>query len=310
VRTLRPSLTTLSPDSILIGASSPYSKAGQLWNSYSKHFGREGDRILVWQAASLEMNPSLNAEEIYQAIEDDEAAGLAEFGAQFRSDIERLFPQAVIEAATVQGRRELCRVPGVRYVAHVDPSGGSSDAMTLCIAHAEGEQIILDAIRALTPPFSPEQVAEEFASLLLAYGITSVTGDRYGGEWPREQFRKHGIRYDCSALTASAIYLEALPLLNAGRVELLDEPKLTAQLVALERRTSRAGKDTVGHPPLGHDDSANSACGAMVLAKAKLRARIDFATQTFIGRAYTDGFFINSDRHPNDWEDFRDHTGW
>ena len=99
------------------------------------------NQVLVWQAASLAMNPSLNAEEIHQAIEDDEAAGLAEFGAQFRSDIERLFPQAVIEAATVQGRRELPRVAEVRYVAHVDPSGGSSDAMTLCIAHAEGEQI-------------------------------------------------------------------------------------------------------------------------------------------------------------------------
>ena len=145
---------------------------------------------------------------------------------------------------------------------------------------------------------------------MLAYGITSVTGDRYGGEWPREQFRKHGIRYDCSALTASAIYLEALPLLNAGRVELLDDPKLTAQLVALERRTSRGGKDTVSHPPLGHDDSANSACGAMVLAKAKPRAKIDFAAQTFIGRSYADGLFINADRNPTSWGDFREHIDW
>jgi hypothetical protein len=306
---LRPGLATLAPHSMIIGASSPYAKAGLLWNQYRKHFGRE-HRELIWQAPSLEMNRTLDPEEIYQAYETDEAAAAAEWGAEFRTDVERLFGQAVIESATVAGRRELGRVPGIRYVAHVDPSGGSSDAMTVCIAHAEGERIILDALRSRVPPFSPEQVTEEFAALLATYGLSSVTGDRYGGEWPREQFRKHGVRYDFSALPASSIYLEALPLLNAGRVELLDDPKLTAQLVALERRTSRAGKDTVSHPPLGHDDSANSACGAMVLAKAKLRAKIDFATQAFIGRAYTDGLFINDDRHANGWGDFREHTDW
>ena len=62
--------------------------------------------------------------------------------------------------------------------------------MTLAIAHKEGETEILDVIRERKPPFSPEAVVEEFASLMKTYRCSKVFGDRYAGEWPREQFRK------------------------------------------------------------------------------------------------------------------------
>jgi hypothetical protein len=64
-------------------------------------------------------------------------------------------------------------VAGIRYIAFVDPSGGSQDAMTLAIAHAEGEVMVLDAVREVRPPFSPEAVVSEFAGLLATYGIWS-----------------------------------------------------------------------------------------------------------------------------------------
>ena len=34
-------------------------------------------------------------------------------------------------------------------------------------------------------------------------------------------------------------------------------------------RTARGGKDSVDHPPNGHDDLANAACGALVLTTAQ-----------------------------------------
>jgi hypothetical protein len=34
-------------------------------------------------------------------------------------------------------------------------------------------------------------VVEQFAAILKLYRIYKVTGDRYAGEWPREQFRTH-----------------------------------------------------------------------------------------------------------------------
>jgi hypothetical protein len=36
-----------------------------------------------------------------------------------------------------------------------------------------------------------------------------------------------------------------------------------AQLLARERRTSRAGKDSISHPPRGHDDPINNLAGGL-----------------------------------------------
>ena len=111
-------------------------------------------------------------------------------------------------------------------------------------------------------------MVEEFTALLKRYGILSVQGDRYGGDWPAERFRAHGITYKPSERPKSQIYGELLPLLNSGRVELLDHPRLVAQLCDLERRTSRAGKDSIDHGPGGgHDDIANAVAGALLLAQ-------------------------------------------
>ena len=55
-------------------------------------------------------------------------------------------------------------------------------------------------------------------------------------------------------------------MLTSGRVELLDVPRLAAQLVALERRTARGGKDSIDHAPGQHDDLVNAALGVLLLA--------------------------------------------
>ena len=66
-----------------------------------------------------------------------------------------------------------------------------------------------------------------------------------------EAFRQHAITYIPSERTKSQIYNECLPLLNARKVELLDNRKLGLQLASLERRTIRGGSrgDSVDHPP-------------------------------------------------------------
>ena len=64
----------------------------------------------------------------------------------------------------------------------------------------------------------------------------------------RERFKLRGIDYVPSDRPASDLYRDLLQVLNAGRVELLDNPKLLAQLVSLERRTGRTGRDVISHP--------------------------------------------------------------
>lgn len=141
--------------------------------------------------------------------------------------------------------------------------------MTLAIAHHEDECAILDLVRERKAPFSPENTVVEFCETLKAYGITSVTGDRYGGEWPREQFRKNGVQYNLSEKVRSDLYRDLLPVLNSGKVELLDIPVLSRQLCGLERRTGRSGKDNIDHAPGGHDDVANAVAGALLMPRAR-----------------------------------------
>jgi hypothetical protein len=168
-----------------------------------------------------------------------------------------------------------------------DPSGGSSDSMTLAVSHMEGDRVVLDCVRERKPPFSPDAVAKEFSDTIKSYGIASCRGDRYGGMWPRERFTVHGVDYQIAGQTASEIYLTLLPLLNSGRCELLDLPRLTGQLCALERRTARAGRDVVDHPPSGHDDVINAAAGSIVAASQREAQRVPLVAPIVAGNRET-----------------------
>jgi hypothetical protein len=57
------------------------------------------------------------------------------------------------------------------------------------------------------------------------------------------------------------VYQAFMPMLNSRCVALLANDRLERQLVALERRVSRGDKDSIDHPPGGHDDLANVAAG-------------------------------------------------
>jgi hypothetical protein len=262
---LRPSLATV-PSSLLLGISTAYAKRGLLWNTYRTYYGQAGAPTLVWKGASAELNPTLSAITIAASRLLDPAAAKSEWDGEFRDDISDFLTPEVVQACVISGRFEMPPVDGIKYTGFVDPSGGSADSMTLAISHLEKEVSVLDALREVVPPFSPENTVEEFCALLKSYRISKVVGDRYAGEWPREQFRKRGIEYEPSELTCSEIYLELLPRIMSGQIQLLDNSKLIAQLVGLERRTSRSGKDSVTHAANAHDDIANSCSGALTLA--------------------------------------------
>ena len=272
ITAVRPGLSTI-PYSLLLVASSPYAKRGVLYSNYAKYFARDNAPVLVWQGTTEAMNCSLAGDAlIAEMYEEDPERASAEFGAQFRSDIVAFITREAVEDCLARDVREIPPGGGITYVGHVDPSGGSADSMTLAIAHMDANGLaVLDAVREMKPPFSPDAVVEEFAGLLKSYGISRVTGDAYAGEWPRERFSVHGIAYDVSKKNTSAIYSEFLPALNGRRVQLLDLPRLIGQLVGLERRTARAGRDSIAHAPGSHDDVANAACGALVQVLADRR---------------------------------------
>jgi hypothetical protein len=108
---------------------------------------------------------------------------------------------------------------------------------------------------------------DEFVEVLKNYCISKVVGDHYGGEFVKEPFRKHAIAYEVSKQVKSDLFRDLLPLLNSGRIRLPRHHRLVAQIVGLERRVSRGGKDSIGQPSHGHDDVANAVAGAAAAAR-------------------------------------------
>ena len=153
INAIRPGFATV-PGSILLAASSPHARRGALWDAHRKHFGKEGDPILVWQAATREMNASVPQSIIDAAVEEDPARAAAEWSAQFRSDVESFVNREAVEACVSLDVRERAPMSSTRYFGFIDPSGGSADSMTLAIGHREKDVVVVDALRERRPPFS------------------------------------------------------------------------------------------------------------------------------------------------------------
>jgi len=280
---LRPAMATI-PGAMLLCASSPYARRGALWGTFRRYYGVDDPNVLVWRAPTRVMNPTVPERVIEEARERDPDAARGEYDAEFRDDISGFVDAATIEASIEGGVTVHAPLANICYCSFVDPSGGSSDSMTMAITHAEGERIVLDYIGERKAPFSPTSVVSEFAEVLKQYRVKSVSGDRYAGEWPREAFQKYGITYEPAEMNRSELYLGFLPLLNSGRVSLLDNKRMVAQFVGLERRTSRAGRDTVDHSPGSHDDVANSVAGAVCLLSTVERPMIISAEMLRLAR--------------------------
>lgn len=262
LRSIRPSLLTTGGP--LIQISTPYSRRGELWKAFERHFGKDGSNLVV-NAPSTAFNPTLPQAEIDRAYQEDPQAAAAEYGGEFRSDISAFIDRTTVMRCVNNNVTEI-GPRGARYFGFVDPSGGRADSMTMGIAHAEGGRVVVDVLRGVVPPFSPDDVVRDFASTLKRYGISTVTGDRYGAEWVTEAFRKAGVTYKNSELPASELFKELVPLLNTKTILLLDNQRAIGQLCSLERRTGRSGNDSIGHPRGAHDDLAVSVAGCAWLA--------------------------------------------
>jgi hypothetical protein len=272
LQAVRPSLATTG--GLLLVASSPYAKRGILWRAFSRYHGKDGP-ILVWRAPTLRMNPTVPQSVIGEAYEADPAAAAAEYGAEFRNDLEAFVSREAVELVTLKGVREIPPQPGLRYVGFVDAAGGSGqDSMTCAVAHYDLKDriCVLDAVREVKPPFSPESVVGDFSELLKAYGVSRAQSDKWGGAFVTESFQRNGIRLEPAERTKSEFYVELLPMINSGLCRLLDteRDRLLTQFASLERRVGRGtGRDSIDHPPGGHDDLANAAAGALVSAKQR-----------------------------------------
>jgi hypothetical protein len=271
IRAIKPALATVGGK--LISITTPYAQRGWCWTQWKKHYKNDAGKTLVWNCPSRTMNPTLPQSVVDDALAEDLQAAKAEYLGEFRDDIAEFLPRAVIENLVVLGRAELLPKSDIRYVAFADLSGGRQDDGALSIAHREGRKVVVDCLKRYRPPFNPHLVVSQMAEEIKRFGIRGVTGDNYAAEFVAQAFEGCGIRYTKADKNKSALYIELLPRLCSGEIELLDNETLIAQLASLERRTRSGGRDSIDHPSGGHDDLANVVAGVAEVSMLK-RIRI------------------------------------
>ena len=276
VRAVRPGMVTI-PGAMLFCASSPFYERGVFYDHIKRYYAVEDDDVLVWKAATWEMNPTVPSEFLEREKEKDPVSFASEYGAEFRSGSYRYVPKEAVDDCTDFGVSSRPPDPSRTYRCFVDPSGGAADSFAAAVAHDEGEDaVVVDAIVEFRPPFDPSEVVAEIAALCRRYGISTVHGDRYAGMWPQSVFAKHGIVYEASPQGKSDLYRSFLPLLMSRRVRLVDHGVLRHQLLSLERRARRGGvKEIIDHPRGMHDDVANAVAGVCVVGSNVAEERVD-----------------------------------
>jgi hypothetical protein len=274
---LTPCLATMRGMLLLISSPyDPYSAAYKIWAEFKN--GNDPS-VVAFCAPSLTFNPTLDLKMIERAIKLDPAFARSEWLGQWRSKVSALFTREMVLSCVAAGVFQLPYGDGFAYRAFYDASGGVSDAATLAIAHANSDgKCIVDCLRVIPAPHSPQSAIEECARVLEEYKLRTVEGDKYSGTFCQTEFARLGVKYAFSEKSKSELYVDSISLMTSDRIQLLDNDELINEICSLERRVSRnTGRDQVDHPqrPNAHDDRANAVLAACVsVAKANNSAGI------------------------------------
>ena len=92
---IRAAMATFGDQALVIGSSTPYGQSGVLYDAFDRFHAKEDSANIVWQAPTRVMNPTVPQSFIDAEFERDSVAATAEYGAEFRSDFDRLVPHVI-----------------------------------------------------------------------------------------------------------------------------------------------------------------------------------------------------------------------
>ncbi|MCI0616919.1 hypothetical protein L0244_28410 [bacterium] len=264
---IRPGMATFAPHDVYAILTSPATREGLVFDLYEQYFGKEQNEVLIFQASSMDMNPTLDESWLEgERQARGESYWKREFLAEFVDAEVAAFSSASIESCVVGTRRELPYSLGCKYIGVIDPSGLNpntqfGDEFVATVGHVNGSTVIQDAIRTWSANkdadriVDPDTAIAESIELFRRYDVRKVISDRYAAAWVAKKITEAGFDFQYAPLSQSDLYLELQPVLNSRSIELLDNKLQTVQLKALEMKTS-GSKTKIDHSRGRHDDRA------------------------------------------------------
>lgn len=259
---LRAALTRMLPGAQVLVPSSPWADAGPFHELFTRYFGRPG-REIAFHSDTRSMNPTLSKEEEDAERRRDPDSAAREYDAvPLSSSSRRFFPDEAVRGSVNSTRSmQLSPVDGLAHYAGCD-LGFRKNSSALAIARFEGGKVRLAYYDELRPeknkPLKPSEVCESFANACLSYRVRAVRGDLHYADTADEEFRKHKadgglrtVRYESfqptMEFTADA-FAEFRKLMEEGRLELPDDPRLLKQIADVRSRPMPGGRIQVQLP--------------------------------------------------------------
>jgi len=298
----------------MIKISTPYMMRGEIWLDYKQFYGKANDDVLVFQGDTLLFNPTYSEKKLKRLKKRKPLTYRTEHEAFFRTDLSAMYDPAMIDKAVNPDRPlEIPHKEGADYRCFADVAGGGGkDSYSIAIGHLENERVIIDVVRSRAPKFNPDEVTAQYCELLKEYGISSVTGDKFSGDWSLNSFAKHDISYERSEKTKSELYLEAESPFNTEIVDLPNKELLITQLKNLIRKSRSGGKDSVDTDSGQPEDEANVIAGVIwLLGEGKGQGGAFGVPNTGLSEMYPDRDDRGWEERIDDWnKNSKIEPGW
>jgi hypothetical protein len=226
---------------------SPWAPFGPIYKAVTEHEKKPTRELVVVRAQGPWMNPVWWTPERCEALRvSDPTAYRTDVLAQFADPEESLLPSATLDACTRSALVEERR-PRHEYVAAMDP-GTRGNAWTLAIAtRREGKRIVVKArqwIGSSVDPLDPEDVLEQIAIELRAYGLDTVETDQWSTDALRALARKFALKlveWPMTQAENTEAYLDFARRCAGGEVELPPDPTVRADLQRVKKRVTQGG---------------------------------------------------------------------
>lgn len=239
----------LLPGAQIVALGSPWAPFGPVYRIVRESFGQPSRDLVIFWCPATSLNPVWwTPERCAQLQESDPVAHSTDVLAQFADAVSGMYPQGLLETCTRRGALELSPQPGFHYVAAIDPAT-RANAWTLIVAAQDraGRWIVSLARQwrgSQSKPLSPSAVLGEIASILRPYRVSLLLSDQFSGDALKDLASPHGLYLKIVPFTGAnkVIWYDAVrTLMQAGRVELPDDPDLIMDLRRVQRRTTQAG---------------------------------------------------------------------
>lgn len=267
--------------------SSPWCEGSGFDEMIRGAWGRPG-RELAFHSDSRSMNPTLDREEeaAERAKDPDNAA--REYDAiPLSTASAEFFPPDVVKAAVAIGRGALAP-NGLAHSAGGD-LGFRRNSSAIAFSRFERGKVVLAFYQELRPtksePLKPSAVCETFAEQCHSYDARTILGDLHYADTAHEELAKHRSRskrspepwtvtyseYDTRETTES--FTAFRRLMEEGRLELPDDPRLLAQIRATRRVVMPGGVVKVKLP------KQNQAHGDVLVAVVLSAVQVEFTDE-------------------------------